>query len=200
MLANDAGSELWAQDKVRCVLVPNGVAVDVELRNADGTPFLRKTAPTRQAARNEAEFLRLLLRRDQRRAARSALKPFALVVEHDQSTRDALLEGLRICGFRALGCARGAEGVSFARQLAPDLMLVDYRLPDIPGVEVCRALRDDPDTSAMPIIAVTAVPEPVPNEASLVDAVLTKPCPLDTLTAAARLLVRHLPQPADAGA
>jgi CheY-like chemotaxis protein len=198
MAVNDGGgSELWAQDTVRCVLVPNGLAVDVELRNAEGNAFLRKTAPTHQAARNEAEFLRLLLRRDHRQPGGATLKPFALVIEADQDNRDALIESLKICGFRALGCGRGTEGIDLARQLAPDLVLIDYKLPDVTGSEVCRELRADPETSRVPIIAVTAIPEALRVDGAQVDAVLTKPCQLDTLIAAARLFVRHLPQVAD---
>src|SRR5690349_19101761 len=63
MFVQDQSAELWCHGAVKCVLVPHGHTVEVELRNADGSPFLRKTAANRQAALNEAEYLRLLLRR-----------------------------------------------------------------------------------------------------------------------------------------
>jgi CheY-like chemotaxis protein len=174
------------------VLVPHAHQVEVELRNADGSAFLRKTAPTRQAALNEAEYLRLLLRARGRRPAGGGLKPFALVVEDDRDSCDALSEALRLSGMRALGCHHGAQGIAFARELRPDLVVIDYRLPDMSGAEVCRKLRGDAATADIPIIAVTASPQALRAQGCAADAVLSKPCQLDTLIAAARLFVRHL--------
>ncbi len=183
---------------MRCVLVPTGQHVEVQLRNADGSAFLRKTAPSRQAALNEAEYLRLLLHAAHRPVPKRGLKPFALVIEDDKDNCEALSEALRLSGIRTLGCARGGEGVSLARELAPDLIVIDYKLPDVTGAEVCRLLRSDPATACTPIIAVTASPEALHAEGCQADAVLTKPCQLDTLLAAARLFVRDLAFDVDA--
>jgi len=172
--------------------VPHGHNVDVELRNADGSAFLRKTAPNRQAALNEAEYLRLLLRPAQRVVRSSELKPFALVIEGDPDSRDALSEALKMTGMRVLCCRTGAEGVALALELSPDLVVVDHRLPDVTGTEVCRHLRNQPQTATAAIIAVTAAPEALRSEGCDIDAVLSKPCQLDTLIAAARLFVRDL--------
>ena len=192
MVLQEIAAELWAGDNVRCVLVPSGQHVEVQLRNADGSAFLRKTAPTRQAALNEAEYLRLLLHAAHRPTARRGLKPFALIIEDDQDNREALAEALRLSGMRALGCASGLAGLALARELSPDLIVVDYLLPDVTGAEVCRKLRNDPEIAAAPIIAITASPENLRAEGCDADAVLTKPCQLDTLIAAARLFVRDL--------
>jgi CheY-like chemotaxis protein len=197
-LFRQESAELWVGENVRCVLVPKGQHVEVQLRNTDGSAFLRKTAPSRQAALNEAEYLRLLLLAAHRPAAKRGLKPFALVIEDDKDNCEALSEALRLSGMRTLGCPRGTEGVSLARELAPDLIVIDYRLPDITGAEVCRRLRSDPETASAPIIAVTASPEALRAEGCEADAVLTKPCQLDTLIAAARLFVRDLAFDVDA--
>ena len=198
MFVHEAAAELWAGNNVRCVVVPTGPHVEVQLRNADGSAFLRKTAPTRQAALNEAEYLRLLLDAAHRPAARRGLKPFALVIEEDQDNRDALNEALRLSGLRALGCSHGEAGIALARELLPDLIVVDYVLPDVTGAEVCRMLRGDPEIALTPIIAITASPETLRSEGCEADAVLTKPCQLDTLIAAARLFVRDLAADGDA--
>ena len=192
MYAQESTAELWAGEHVRCVLVPVGQQVEVQLRNADGSAFLRKTAPSRQAALNEGEYLRLLLQAAHRGTARRGLKPFALVIEDDKDNCEALSEALRLSGMRTLGCASGIDGVAFARELSPDLIVVDYRLRDVTGADVCRRLRSDPETQSVPIIAVTASPEALRAEGCEADAVLTKPCQLDTLMAAARLFVRDL--------
>src|SRR3954471_243732 len=100
MFVHDFPAELWTHGAVTCVLVPNGPNVEVELRNADGSAFLRKTAPNRQAGLNEAEYLRLLLRPSSRAVHSHTLKPFALVIEDDTDSRDGLSEALRTSGMR----------------------------------------------------------------------------------------------------
>jgi CheY-like chemotaxis protein len=200
MFVHSFAAELWTHGAVTCVLVPHGGNVDVELRNADGSPFLRKTAPNRQAALNEAEYLRLLLRPSQRIARSGELKPFALVIEDDVDNCEALSEALRMSGMRVLGCRTGRQGVALALELSPDLVVVDYVLPDVSGAEVCRQLRDQPQTAATPIIAVTAAPEALRWQSCDADAVLSKPCQLDTLIAAARLFVKDLSYPPNAPA
>jgi CheY-like chemotaxis protein len=192
MLVHDSAAELWSDSTVKCVLVPHDHQLEVELRNADGSAFLRKTVQTRQAAINEAEYLRLLLSAAGRSTPNRGLKPFALVIEDDRDNFDALLEGLRLSGMRALGCRNGAEGLRLGRDLTPDLIVVDYSLPDLSGAEVCRRLRETPEIAGTPIIAVTPSPEALCVERCSADAVLTKPCPIDTLVAAARLFVRDL--------
>jgi CheY-like chemotaxis protein len=198
MFAEETTAELWSAQHVRCVLVPHGQHVEVQLRNTDGSAFLRKTAPSRQAALNEAEYLRLLMNAAHRPTPKRGLKPFALVIEDDQDNRDAVREALRLSGMRALGCSQGDKGVALARELAPDLIVIDYKLPDLTGADVCRQLRSDADIAATPIIAITASPEALRAEGCQADAILTKPCQLDTLIAAARLFVRDLALDVDA--
>ena len=192
MFVHDSMAELWSDSTVKCVVVPHDQQLEVELRNADGSAFLRKTVQTRQAAMNEAEYLRLLLCSSGRPASSRRLKPFALVIEDDRDDFDALLDGLRASGIRALGSRSGAEGLCLGRDLAPDLIVVDDGLPDFTGAEVCRRLRGITETAGTPIIAVTASPEALRVEGCTADAVLIKPCPIDALVAAARLFVRDL--------
>ena len=187
---SETDAVLWQQGGIACAVVSASIGYDVELRNSAGVPFLRKSAPTRDAARNQAEYLRLLLSADHVPAVNAELKPFALVVEDDEQNCDALTEALKSVGIRALGVHSGAEAVRLARALAPDLLVVDYRLPDITGAEVCRLLRDHPETQPLPIIAVTGSPEELQKDGCAADAVLAKPCNLDTFIAAVRLFLR----------
>ena len=193
-----AGDTIWREGGVRCVMVPSGHGTAVELRTEQGAVFLRKQAPTITAARNEAEYLRLLLHRDAAAPAPSALKPFALIVEDEQDTADAYREALRFSGVRALTVANGREALRRAEELVPDLIILDYRLPDHHGRELCRQLRANPDTMAVPILVVTASPQDN-SDSEGPDAVLTKPCLLPTLLAASRLLLRRvMPTPSRA--
>jgi CheY-like chemotaxis protein len=181
---------VWQQGGIACAVVSASVGFDVELRNSQGVAFLRKNASTSDAARNQAEYLRLLLSADHIPVLSAELKPFALVVEDDAENCEALTEALKTVGVRALGVHSGAEAVRLARALTPDLLVLDYRLPDISGAEVCRRLRDDPETEALPVIAVTGSPEELEKAGCAADAVLAKPCALDTFTAAVRLFLR----------
>jgi CheY-like chemotaxis protein len=181
---------LWHQSGIVCVVVPSAPGYDVQLRNAAGVAFLRKAAPTSEAASNEGEYLRLLLESDSLPAPPGSLKPFALVIDDDVDNCDAFAEALKSVGIRALGAYTGREGLRLAKTLAPDLIVLDHRLPDMNGAEVCRRLRDDPETEPVPVIAVTAVPEVLRANGCVADAVLTKPCRLDTFLAAARLFLR----------
>lgn len=197
MFVRSSTAELWTHGAVTCVLVPRGGNVDVELRNADGSAFLRKTVPNRQAALNEAEYLRLLLRPSERIARSNELKPFALVIDDDADNCEAFCAALKMSGMRVLGCRTGRQGVALALELSPDLVVVDHVLPDISGAEVCRQLRDQPQTMTTPIIAVTAAPEALRSQGCEADTVLSKPCQIDTLIAAARLFVKDLSSPTD---
>ena len=185
--------QAWATPTVRCVLIPRGPHVDVELRNADGVAFLRKTAPNRQSAKNEAAVLRLYVGDERRPRAWRGLKPFVLIVEDDVDNRQAFAEVLRTMGLRVLAVASGREGIAAARDLVPDLILLDFRLPDITGLDVCRELRQSPETGDIPIVVVTASPEAIQTTDRFgPDVVLAKPCGFDTIMATARLLLRDL--------
>jgi CheY-like chemotaxis protein len=181
---------VWQHAGVVCVVVPASFGFDVELRNTAGVAFLRKAAATSEAACNEAEYLRLLLEADEGPTTAADLKPFALVVEDDVDNCEAFAEALRSVGIRVLGVNRGMEAARLAKALSPDLIVVDYRLPDITGAELCRRLRDDPDTEPVPIIAVTGAPDAMRADGCVADAILTKPCRMDTFLAASRLFLR----------
>ena len=181
---------VWQHGGITCTLVPASIGYEVELRNASGVAFLRKCTSTAEAARNEAEYLRLLLEADHMPIASAEPKPFALVVEDDPDSCEAFAEALKAIGVRALGVSHGAEAIRLAKALSPDLIVIDYRLPDITGAEVCRRLRSDADTEPVPIIAVTGAPDAMRSDGCVADAVLSKPCELETFLAAARLFLR----------
>jgi CheY-like chemotaxis protein len=185
--------EAWATPTVRCVLVPRGQLVDVELRNAQGVPFLRKTVPNRQSAKNEAAVLRLYVGDERRPRAWRGLKPFVLVVEEDPANRQACADTLRAMGLRVLALASGREGAAAARELVPDLILLGFRFADITGLDVCRELRASPQTADVPIVIITTSPEAIhTRDPHGPDMVLTQPCGFDTIMATARLLLRDL--------
>lgn len=70
----------------------------------------------------------------------------ALVIEDDADTRCLIESLLSSSGFSVSATGLGTDGIRLARDLSPDLVLLDLGLPDLHGTEVCRALRTFTDT------------------------------------------------------
>jgi DNA-binding response OmpR family regulator len=79
-----------------------------------------------------------------------------LVVDDDPDIRESIVEALKIAGYQVSGAASGSAALAACRQQCPDLVLLDQMLPDIDGLEVCRRLREGPNTSRVPIVFLTA--------------------------------------------
>jgi CheY-like chemotaxis protein len=79
-----------------------------------------------------------------------------LVVEDDSAVQILYREVIEgIVGARALIVGRGDEAVAAVRRESPDLIILDMRLPGADGLEICRQLKADPATAAVPVLAVT---------------------------------------------
>src|SRR5207253_4805566 len=59
-------------------------------------------------------------------------------------------------GFETIAAGNGLDALARIREKAPDLILLDLMLPDIPGTEICRQLKSSARTSAIPLIMLTA--------------------------------------------
>ncbi len=80
-----------------------------------------------------------------------------LIVEDEQDLADTLAYNLEREGFEPVIAHRGEDALQLAlRDPTPTLVLLDLMLPDMPGTEVCRRLRNTQKTAAVPIIMVTA--------------------------------------------
>ena len=78
------------------------------------------------------------------------------MVDDEPDVLDLVTYNLAQAGFQTLTAADGAEALRKARSAAPDLILLDLMLPELDGLEVCKLLRRDAKTSAIPIIMLTA--------------------------------------------
>lgn len=79
-----------------------------------------------------------------------------LLVEDNEPSRDALSRRLMRRDFRVITAVDGQQGVNFAREHAPDLILMDLGLPIIDGWEATRQLKRDAATQRIPIIVLSA--------------------------------------------
>jgi len=87
---------------------------------------------------------------------RNAKKKTILVVEDSLVQRLALLKLLKQWDLNILAVESGKEGVDLARQVLPDVILLDVHMPGLSGFDVCRLLRDDTRTAKIPIILFTS--------------------------------------------
>jgi two-component system cell cycle response regulator DivK len=82
--------------------------------------------------------------------------PPILIVEDDPRSLRLLRDLLQVRGYRTLETETAEEGLRLAREARPALILMDIRLPGMSGIEALACLRADPETSPIPVIAVTA--------------------------------------------
>ena len=82
--------------------------------------------------------------------------PKILLIEDNEMNRDMLSRRLERKGYEVLIATDGQQGVELAQAQAPDLILMDMSLPVLDGWEATRQLKGADETSAIPIIALTA--------------------------------------------
>ena len=82
--------------------------------------------------------------------------PDVLIVDDDPRNCELLGRLLEIEGCRVRTASNAQSGFAMAAETAPDLVLMDVRMPGIDGFEACRRLRDTPAMAAKPIFLVTA--------------------------------------------
>jgi PAS domain S-box-containing protein len=83
-------------------------------------------------------------------------RPLILNVDDNEAGRYAVTRDLRSKGYEVLDASNGREALELAASQQPDLVLLDVRLPDIDGFEVCRRLKADPGTAGIPVLHLSA--------------------------------------------
>ena len=86
----------------------------------------------------------------------SVQQPCVLLVEDEGAQREVLTYNLESEGFRVVGAETGDEAMLLVAEEAPDLMVLDWMLPNVSGIEVCRRVKADPGTRHIPIIMLSA--------------------------------------------
>jgi two-component system, OmpR family, alkaline phosphatase synthesis response regulator PhoP len=85
--------------------------------------------------------------------------PTILVVDDNQQNLELLQAYLEEMQCETLAAASGAQALDIVREQMPDLLLLDVMMPKMSGFEVCRRLKNDPKTTDIPVIMVTALNE-----------------------------------------
>ncbi len=86
----------------------------------------------------------------------SAKEKTILVADDESHILNVVSLKLRNAGFRVLTAHDGQEALDAAQQERPDLIISDYHMPLLSGLELCRRLKQDPATSGIPVIMLTA--------------------------------------------
>jgi DNA-binding response OmpR family regulator len=118
-----------------------------------------------------------------------------LVVEDEPDVAELLRFNLAKEGYEVLQATNGADGLRRAREMLPELVLLDLMVPQLNGWEVCRRLKQDPATRAIPVIIVTARVEEGDKVLGFemgADDYVTKPFAIRELVARIRAVLRRV--------
>jgi len=85
-----------------------------------------------------------------------AMRERILVVEDEKDVREMIRLNLKAAGFDVVEAGNGAEALALAKNDPPKVIILDLMMPEMSGVEVCRALRRNPATSRIPVLMLTA--------------------------------------------
>jgi phosphate regulon transcriptional regulator PhoB len=117
-----------------------------------------------------------------------------LIVEDESDIRELVLHHLKREGYLVSAAASGEEALRQVRTAPPDLVLLDLMMPAMNGLEVCRRLRQDPATAALPVVMLTAKGDEVDRVLGLeigADDYVVKPFSPKELLARVRAVLRR---------
>ncbi len=127
--------------------------------------------------------------------ATAAPRPFILVVEDEEALSTLLQYNLDKEGYAVRLCADGEEALVIIDEKQPDLVVLDWMLPTVSGIEVCRRLRQRSATRNLPIIMLTARGEETDRIRGLdtgADDYVVKPFSMTELCARVRAVLRRI--------
>ncbi|MEQ9315161.1 MAG: response regulator, partial [Henriciella sp.] len=83
------------------------------------------------------------------------MKPYVMIAEDDKAVAELLRYNLEREGYDTSVAPDGDEAMILLDERAPDLVLLDWMLPKVAGIEVCRRIRSKPETANLPVIMLT---------------------------------------------
>lgn len=125
----------------------------------------------------------------------SADQPTVLVVEDEHAQREVLAYNLESEGFKVSKAENGEEALLLVDEESPDIIVLDWMMPNLSGIEVCRRLKSRPETRSIPIIMLSARSEEVDKVRGLetgADDYVVKPYSIVELMARVRSQLRRV--------
>ncbi len=123
------------------------------------------------------------------------MQPYILVMEDEDALSTLLQYNLEKEGYEVAVAQDGEEGWLMIEERQPDLVLLDWMLPKLSGIEVCRRIRSKSETRNLPVIMLTARGEETDRVRGLdtgADDYMTKPFSMTELTARMRAVLRRI--------
>ncbi|QYF87684.1 phosphate regulon transcriptional regulator PhoB [Brevundimonas sp. PAMC22021] len=123
------------------------------------------------------------------------MQPYILVMEDEDALATLLQYNLEKEGYDVAVASDGDEGMLQIDERIPDLVLLDWMLPKLSGIEVCRRIRNRPETRNLPVVMLTARGEETDRVRGLdtgADDYLTKPFSMVELMARIRAVLRRI--------
>ena len=123
------------------------------------------------------------------------MQPYILVMEDEDALATLLQYNLEKEGYEVTVASDGEEGMLQVEERLPDLVLLDWMLPKLSGIEVCRRIRNRPETRNLPVVMLTARGEETDRVRGLdtgADDYLTKPFSMVELMARIRAVLRRI--------
>lgn len=123
------------------------------------------------------------------------MKPFIVIAEDEQAVSELLRYNLESEGYETAIASDGDEAMLLIDERIPDLMLLDWMLPKISGIEICRRVRTRQETANLPIIMLTARTEEADRIRGLetgADDYVTKPFSTNELMARVKAVLRRI--------
>ena len=123
------------------------------------------------------------------------MKPFIVIAEDEQAVSELLRYNLEAEGYDIAIANDGDEAMLLLDERVPDLMLLDWMLPEISGIEICRRVRARQETANLPIIMLTARTEEADRIRGLetgADDYVTKPFSTNELMARVKAVLRRI--------
>ena len=124
-----------------------------------------------------------------------------LIVDDERNIVEALSYNLQREGFLTLAAYDGKLGLELAQRELPDLIILDWMLPGLDGLEVCRRLQQGEDTRAIPVLMLTVRSDETDKVLGLemgADDYVTKPFGTRELVARVKVMLRRRSEPASA--
>ncbi|QXT38360.1 phosphate regulon transcriptional regulator PhoB [Gymnodinialimonas ceratoperidinii] len=122
-------------------------------------------------------------------------EPVVLVVEDELAQREVLAYNLRAEGYEVVTAASGDEALLAVQEALPDVVVLDWMLPEVSGIEICRQLKANTETAKLPVIMLSARSEDNDKVRGLetgADDYITKPYSVAELLARVRTQLRRV--------
>ncbi len=126
------------------------------------------------------------------------MKHLVMIIEDEEAIAMMLKYNLEKEGYDVIVESRGNKALAEVERHRPSVILLDWMLPELPGIEICRLIRSKPDVKGTPIIMLTAKGEEEDKVRGLsagADDYVTKPFSIPELMARVKTQIRRAPEP-----